>query len=339
MNKFKDKKYFVGIDISKDTLDLALLSESTYGSFDDFHTKNSIKGFDSIEKWLVSKNVRLTDCLFCMEHTGAYGLMLFAWMSYSSLDYVVEPGLQIKRSLGMTRGKNDKIDARRIADYAFTHRAKLSSYELPSQIILQIKQLLTYREQLVHLRTSLKNSLKSHQQYEKLSGMVSISTQILTQIKELDDKIKKIEDQIVLVISSDDQVKKNFELARSVKGIGLVIAAFMIMATNNFESFENSRKFACYVGIAPFEYSSGSSIKGKTMVSKLGNKTMKSLLSNGANSACRYDTEIRRYYQRKSNEGKDHKLIINAVCNKLVARVFAVVKRKSPYVEIYNHNF
>lgn len=339
MNKLSKKKHFVGVDISNEVLDLALLHESSYDKFKDKHCKNTFRGFEQILAWLNKNGIELNDCLFCMEHTGTYGLLLFAWLSQVGIDYCVEPGLKIKRSLGITRGKNDKIDARRLADYAFTNKAKLNTFTLPSTLIIQIKQYLTYRDQVVKINTSLKNSLKSHNTYKRVSGVNFISDDIEAQIKANEKRIAQIEKNIVEAINSDSEVKKNFGLATSVKGIGLVIAAFMLVTTNNFSGFENGRKYACYSGIAPFEYTSGTSIKGRTKVSQIGNKKIKSLLSNGANSARRYDPEISAYYKRKQAQGKDHKLIINAISCKLVNRVFATIKRQTPYVTFKQQNY
>lgn len=338
-HKFTNKKYFIGIDISKDTLDTAVLNSESYGSYQDLVVENNFSGFDKIQKRLTKQKINLKDCLFCMEHTGTYGLLFFAWLDQMQIDYCVEPGTQIKKSIGMARGKNDQVDARRIADYAYTNRMKLKPFQLPSAIILQIKQLLTYRRQLIKIRTSLKNSLKSHNQYERVSGLKSISEQIKAQIKEYDIKVDHIEKQIIKVISSDEELKKNYQLAKSVRGIGPIITAFMIVTTNNFTAFENGRKYACYSGIAPFDNMSGTSIKGKSQVSNLANKRIKTLLSNGANSACVWDPEIRNYYKKKISEGKEHNLVINSIRCKLVNRVFAVIKRQSPYVNIYRQNF
>ncbi len=338
MNEFTKKKHFIGIDISKDKLDLALIDEKSLGVFEDKIVDNSFKGFDNIQNWLSKQKIMLEDCLFCMEHTGTYGLLLFAWFGQMEIDYCVEPGLQIKRSLGMSRGKNDKVDARRIADYAFTNKGKLVPFSLPSTLLLQIKQLLTYRDQQTRIKVSLKNSLKSHDQYQRVSGLQSISDDIKGQIEECESRIEGIEEQIKDLIKSDETMKKNFDLATSVKGIGLIIAAFMLVTTNNFTGFENSRKYACYAGIAPFDNTSGK-YKGKTKVSHLANKRMKALLSNGANSACKWDPELRVYYDRKIQEGKKHNLVINSIKCKLVNRVFAVVKRQTPYVNIYQQNF
>lgn len=335
MNKISKKKWFIGIDISKDNIDAALVKENEPKRFINGKFSNDIKGFEVMLMWLTKRNVKVTECLFCMEHTGTYGLLLFAWLSHQNADFCVEPGLQIKRTLGMTRGKDDKVDARRIAIYALEKKTKLKQYHLPSENLIRIKQLLTYRDQLVRLRTSLKNSFKSHHQYQQISSWNFVTTDIQKQIAHLDESIEQAEKQIKEIIKSENELQQNFKLATSVKGIGLVIGAFMLVSTNNFTGFENGRKYACYSGIAPFPNESGSSIKGKTKVSHLANKKIKTLLSNGANSAKSYDPEIKAYYQRKIKEGKDHKSVINAISCKLVNRVFAVVKRQTPYVSTY----
>jgi transposase len=334
MDQFTKKKYFIGIDISKDHLDVALLKAEELDVFREKKVDNSFTGFDAIQNWLIKQKVNFEDCLFCMEHTGTYGLLLFAWLSQLGIDYCVEPGIKIKRSLGIARGKNDKVDARRIADYAGTNRAKLIPFQMPSSLLLQIKQFLTYRDQQTKIKVSLKNSLKSHDQYQRVSGIQAISDDIQQQIVECDQRIERIDVQIIDLIRTDETLKKNFDLATSVKGIGLVIAAFMLVTTNNFTSFENGRKYACYTGIAPFENTSGK-YRGKTRVSHLANKRVKTLLSNGANSARKWDPELRAYYARKIEEGKEHKLVINSIRCKMVNRVFAVVKRETPYVNTY----
>jgi transposase len=338
MDQFTKKKYFIGIDISQDHLDVALLKAEELDVFKDKKVDNSFTGFAVIQNWLLKQKVKLEDCLFCMEHTGAYGLLLFAWLSQLDVDYCVEPGIKIKRSLGITRGKNDKVDARRIADYACTNKVKLKPFHMPSGLLLQIKQFLTYRDQQTKIKVSLKNSLKSHDLYQRVSGVHSISDDLRYQIEECDQRIERIDVQIIELIRTDETIKKNFDLATSVKGVGLVIAAFMLVTTNNFTSFENGRKYACYTGIAPFENTSGK-YQGKTRVHHLANKRLKTLLSNGANSARNWDPELRAYYARKIDEGKEHKLVINAIRCKLVNRVFAVVKRETPYVSTYQQKF
>ncbi len=131
-----------------------------------------------------------------------------------------------------------------------------------------------------------------------------------------------------------EEIHKNYVLIRSVFGIGLINAVLFIIYSNNFQSFPNARKYACYSGIAPFENRSGTSIRGKTRVSHLANKRLKSNLSNGARSAVQNDPELRLYYDRKAKEGKEHGVIMNAVKFKLITRVFAVVNRGTPFVRM-----
>jgi len=334
MNQFTKKKYFIGVDISKEHLDLALVDEHDSGVFSDKKVENSFSGFGKIKSWLVSEKVKLSDCMFCMEHTGTYGLLLFAWLGQMGIDYCVEPAIQIKRSLGLTRGKNDKVDARRIAVYAHANRVKLDRFSLPSKPLLQIKQLLTYRDQQIRIKVSLLNSLKNHNQYQEILGSGEISDEIQHQIDECVYRIENIDKRIKELIKTDEELKKNYELTTSIKGVGPLIAAFMLVTTNNFTSFENGRKYACYCGIAPFENASGK-YQGRSKVSHLANKRVKGLLSSGANSAYKWDPEIKRYYERKRKEGKHHNLIMNAIKCKLVNRIFAVVNRQTPYVNIY----
>jgi transposase len=338
MYQFTKKKHFIGIDISKDYLDLALIIDQDIRLIKDKKVKNNFMGFKKIQSWLSKEKLKLDDCLFCMEHTGTYGLLLFAWLGQKRIDYCVEPGLKIKRSLGLARGKNDQVDARRIAEYALTNRSKLTLFVMPSKLLLQIKQLLTYRDQQVKIKVSLLNSKKRHDQYQEILCSNTITDEIDSQIKECMNRIDNIDKRIKDLIKSDKDLKMNFDLATSVKGIGLVIAAFILVTTNNFTSFENGRKYACYSGIAPFENASGK-YQGKTQVSHLVNKRVKALLSSGANSAFKWDPEIKAYYERKIQEGKHHRLVINSIRCKLVYRVFAVVNRKTPYVNIYQQKF
>jgi transposase len=335
MNKFNTKTWFVGIDISKDTYDVAIVNKERPKNFLEEKFDNTLKGISSMDRWMKKHKIGIADSLLCMEHTGTYGLMLFAWLSQQEVDFCVEPGLQIKRSLGMTRGKSDKVDARRIATYAFTHKANLKPFIMPAQSLIQIKQLLTFRSQQVKIRTALKNSRKHHQQYAKVSGLINVVKDLEEQINGLTEKIEEAERQIHQIVQSDPELKTNYKLATSVKGIGILIGSLMLVTTNNFTSFDNGRQFACYTGNAPFEYTSGSSINARSKTSNLAHKKMRTLLSQGANNAYKWDPELKSYYDRKIKEGKEHKTIINAISCKLINRVFAVVKRGSPYVITY----
>jgi transposase len=108
----------------------------------------------------------------------------------------------------------------------------------------------------------------------------------------------------------------------------------MIAYTENLQKFSNSRQFSCYAGVAPFEHSSGTSIRGKSRVSHYANKKAKRLLNLAASVAIQHNQELKQYYQRRVGEGKSKMSTLNIVRNKLIDRMFVVVKRQPPYQEM-----
>lgn len=327
------KTLFVGVDVSKSWLDIAIFDEDQHQLGRTFRIDNNIDAIEKDCQLLVAK-YKETKLWFCFEHTGNYGLILSQMLEKMEITYTLVPALEIKQSIGMTRGKNDQIDARRIAEYASRHAKKLVPTLLPDEKLLKIKSLLTYRDQLVRIRQQYKNSRKSHLVSQKSYDISEIIAQLESKIKELNQDIKGIDDTIKTLIESCNKLKKNYRKVQTVKGIGPLIAAYMIIYTHNFKAFNDPRKFNCFAGLAPFQYSSGSSIRGRTKTSKLRNKMMKKLMFNAANTAILHDQELKAYYKRKSNEGKHHMSITNAVACKLVYRIFAVVKREEPFVNL-----
>ncbi len=132
-------------------------------------------------------------------------------------------------------------------------------------------------------------------------------------------------------------MKSNFDLVLSIDGIGIITALYTIVYTGNFTKFNNARQFASYCGVAPFPNSSGTSLMGRTKVSHLANKKLKSLLNMASKSDIQHNVELKAYYLKKVEEGKNKMSIINVVSNKLISRMFAVVKRQSPYVDLMKY--
>lgn len=329
------KKIFIGIDVSKDWIDYACCEMPEHKMSTPLRVDNEPDSIAQMCKRLLKKYGQ-ENLYFCFEHTGSYGLLLGCTLEELHLTYTVIPALEAQLSIGIKRGKNDKVDASRLAEYAASNSHKLKPSKMPSEALLQIKELLTYRTQLVKISVQLQNSLKAHQISSAVSKLKSVVMDIEQRLEELHVKIKAIELEIKGLIDSQPELQKNFGLVSSVKGIGLMIAAYMLVTTSNFTSFDNPRKFNCYSGLAPFEHTSGSSIHGKTQTSHLANKTMKTLLYSGAISAAHSDPQLKKYYNRKKLEGKAHKSIINAIACKLISRAFAVVKRQSEFVLLTN---
>ena len=265
---------------------------------------------------------------------GWYTLELCCFLQDQQLAFTLYSPLHLKRSLGLARGKSDEVDAQRIAHHAFLHRHELSPTRLPSSSLLKLKNLFAFRERLVKNQTVLKQTIKDLQDTAHLVDNKFVIKQSEKQLKFVKEQVKQTEKQIEDAIEEDEQLQKSLRLLCSIPGIGLVTAVALILATNNFTAFENSRKFATYCGVAPFKHVSGTSIRGKTRTSHLANKHIKTLLSNGAASAIQSDEELKVYFHRKVAEGKPKMVVINAIRAKLINRVFATINRGTEYVVI-----
>lgn len=330
MKKVND---IIGIDISKLTFDAYGYAASQHQQFD-----NTISGFRSFLKWVkANAKVPFAEMLIVMEHTGLYSYRLEQYLAAKNIDFTKRSPLDIRRSSGILRGKTDKADARTIARYGWQKREELKPQNPEHDYHLKLRNLMAHRELLVTQAAAHKASMTELQQQlgkEVQSFIVKSSEHIMATMEK---SIKATEEQIKSLIASYEQLQQNYTLLVSVKGIGFVTAAYMILYTDNFKSFDDPRKFNSYCGIAPFEYGSGTSIKGKTKVSHLANKKMKSLLHQAAIIAAVHDPEIKAYFIRKKAEGKNKMSVYNAVRVKLVARMFAVIKRQAPFTIQYSY--
>ena len=156
---------------------------------------------------------------------------------------------------------------------------------------------------------------------------------IKNSLTAIDKDLKNVETSIVDIVNGDENLKQLYKLVTSVVGIGFVTAINLIIYTNGFTVLNDTRKLACYCGVAPFEYSSGSSIRGKTRVHYMANKKLKCNLHMASLSAVKLDADLKAYYERKTAEGKSKLSVLNAVKNKLLARVVAVVNKQELYVK------
>lgn len=322
-------KEIIGIDVSKLTLDCCHHSSGSYKEFD-----NNIDGIASMVNWsLQVSGVSKKKLLFIFEHTGLYSDQLIQFLGSGDYLFNVVPGLEIKRSLGIARGKDDKADAKRIALYGHRIKDEVKPFQIPSKTLDTLKRLMSMRKKLVIQRAGYIALLKEQKrvlskQHNKVLFRVHQKI-IIT----LDKQIIIVEQEMDHLIEEDSELQNLYRLITSVKGIGGVTARFLIVYTTGFKSFETWRRFASYCGIAPFPYRSGTSIRGRTKVSHLANKEGKSLLSMCAVSAIQSNPEMKAYYNRRIDQGKNKMSTINIIRNKLLARAFAAVQRGTPYVD------
>ena len=326
--------WFIGIDVSKATLDVALGHRDSPNQLSHQQFPNTTAGFKQLMVWLKKQKADINQGFFCMEHTGHYTLALCCFLQEQQLAYTLVSPLHLKKSLGITRGKNDQVDARRIAEFACLHQRKLKPMQLPSACLLKLKNLMAFRDRLTKSKVSLKQTIADLKDTAALVDNSFIIKESEKQLKLVEAQITHTDKQMEATLQEDEQIQKHFRLITSVIGIGMITAVAFLIYTQDFTAFDNGRQFACYSGVAPFEYSSGSSIRGKTKISPLANRKMKALLSNCASAAVQHDPELRAYYQRKVKEGKAKMSALNAVRAKLINRVFATVDRGTEYVVI-----
>lgn len=317
----------MGMDVSKKTLDCHLFVQQKSLAV----VSNDIKGFRAINRWLKKEVKSLNGLLIVMEYTGIYTYQVERFLEKQKIKFVKRPALDIKRSLGMVRGKSDKIDAKFISKYGWMRKEELQPMSVLSDTQLELQQLMSHRDKLVADHASYQSKLKElvTQMGKKINKLMVVSMKKV--MKVLAQEIKETEKAIKELIGSDESLQTNYKLACSVMGIGFATAVHLLIATENFTRFNDVRKLICYCGVAPFEHSSGTSVRGKVRVSHLANKKIKSLLTMAAISAIQHDPELKAKYDQKVKEGKAKMCVINIIRAKLIERVFAVIKKQKPY--------
>ncbi|MFC6998798.1 transposase [Rufibacter roseus] len=325
------KKLFIGIDISKLVMDATVLFPD--GRHDHHQFKNSRAGFNQLLRWvrrLSSKEAY--ELIFGFEDTGVYSIGIGRFLSGLKLRFVSENAYRIRRSMGIQRGKDDKADSLLIARYLKRNLEELSFGQAAPDLLLELGQLSSQRERLLKERAAHKTRIKELKVLEGCLDMRFLLRIEADMVRLLDKKLREVEEEIGKRIKAQEGLQEKKELLCSVPGVGEQIANQMLIITRGFTRFPDWRKFSCYAGLAPFKHTSGTSVRGRTKVSKIANKKIKALLTMGALTSIKSKNEYRQYYERKTAEGKHPMAVLNAIKNKIVSRMFAVIERNTPYV-------
>ena len=316
MTKYKE---IYGIDISKDVFDV-YGSKSGHNQF-----KNDSKGFVSFMKHLPK------DVLVVMEATGYYHYRLAQFLYKSGVSVSVVNPLSVKRFIQMklAKVKTDKSDAKMICEYGTMNEVPL--YSALTNVQAECLQLFRLLDNYLKKRTATKNKIHG----ETVLGMPSsfVFRSLKRNLKHLNAEVKGIEARLLKLVKKDQQ--HQLTLLKSIPGLGVKTALFLIVATDGFSKFENAGQLCSYVGITPTIRQSGSSVRGRSRISKVGNKKLRNLLFLCAFSACKHNKACKAIYDRIVAKGKSKKLALIAVANKLLKQAFAIVKSGRPYDENY----
>ena len=316
MNKYRET---YGVDISKDVFDV-------HGSLSGHHQfYNDESGFKKFLKGLPENS------LVAMEATGYYHYRLAQFLYKNAVVVSVINPLSIKRFIQMklAKVKTDKSDAKAICEYAQNNAVPI--YNALTEVQSECLQLFRLLDTYLNQRTAVKNKVHGEEALGVPSKFVYRS--LKRQRKQLDKEVKAIEEKILSLIKEDQE--QQLTLLTSVPGIGQKTALFLIVITDGFSKFETASQLCSYVGITPTTRESGSSVRGRARISKVGNRKLRNLLFLCAFNACKHNKGCREIYERIVNKGKSKKLALIAVANKLLKQCFAIAKSGLPYDETY----
>jgi transposase len=324
------QKYFIGIDISKQKLDLAIIL-SDFRIVDEQVIPNQQVKIKSFLKGFIKKHgIEIENLLICVEHTGIYNSPLQRVCLELGIDLWQEHALKIKKASADLRGKSDRQDAIRIAEYAVRYQDRVILFTPPSKSIEELNTLNKTRETILTQAVAMKNQLNEAKTHD-IESFKILSKIYQPILKSIDGQLKKIAKRVNEILVENQDMKKNVELIKTIPGVGEQTAINMLVSTQNFTLFKSAKHLACYAGVVPFLNESGTIVK-RARVSKMANQKLKMLLHLAAMAAIRTKSDLKVYYIRKVAEGKNKMSVLNAVRNKIVHRIWAVLQRQTPFV-------
>ena len=319
-------RMYCGIDVSCDTLDICFQTADIV--LQHCKVSNDVKGYHQLLKETGNQYH------FVMEATGVYHISLMFFLHEHDCSYSVVNALQIKRYIQMhlERNKTDKKDAKRICEYGMERKPVPS--EMPAPLYFECKtlnnaikkltaEIIAFANQVYSLEKLPVYSKEVVKSYKKLIKELMQQQQLLD--KELERKLMQWQPELVKQVSS-------------VMAIGKRATAELIVYTQGFKGMNSYRQLISYAGLSPREFSSGSSIRTRSRICKQGGKTLRNILYMCSLNAIKTNKTCKQLYERLVAKGKNKKLALIAVCNKLLKQVFGVVKNQTLFNNSYLKN-
>ena len=316
----------LGIDIAKQKFDAALLVD---GKTKHKACKNSVEGFETLSLWLEKQGIQQVHA--CMEATGNYGEDLAIYLHEAGhIVSIVNPA-RIKGfgQSELIRTKTDKIDAGIIARFCLA--MKPEPWIPPSPEIRVLRALVRRADSLTDMRSQEKNRIGTAHE--------SIVSLIEEHIVYLDQEIEKIRKQIAKLIKQNPNLKQKKDLLDSIPGLGKVTIPAILAELDDLEKFNHVREVVAFIGLAPKETLSGSSIQGKSRLCKIGHARLRKALYMPALVSIQCNPVMIAFYNRLKDKGKNGKVIVCAIMRKLVHVIFGVLKSGKMYDPNFKQNF
>ena len=331
------KKIAIGIDFSKKTFDVTVVrrEEDSYKELGYNVFPNDTKGFRLFEKWVKAtlkstpESSDKSSWLFCGEHTGTYSIPLCDYLAKAGYLMWLESALVIHRKCGIIRDKNDRIDSKRIAEYALrNYSGQVRGYERPGKDMRKLRSLFSAHQVLTKDKVAKNNQIKSGVFDDSPLARRSIEAE-LDSIRKL---LKDIDKEIKQLLSASRELSHNYELLISFRGIGFLTAAYLILKTLNFKYMTDARELGCYIGVVPHGQQSGTSINKPPRTSRYRDATANALLSTCAVIAISTRNEIiRPYYDRLIARGVIRQKALNNCKFKILNVLLSMIRNGKPF--------
>lgn len=330
------KKISIGIDFSKKTFDAAIACREGDACKQLGHAKfeNDNSGYRAMAKWAAetAKRAGLGDrqeWIFCGENTGECSLGLCDFLYGKGLDVWLESALVIHRKCGIVRGKDDKADAQRIAEFALRNYegGKTRLYQTDSEAYRRLRSLHAAHDMLTKDKVAKANQLKSG----SLDHSKQAREAVEKVLQEIESQLKDIDRQIKEALSKEEEFKENAEILQSFAGAGPITASAFIVLTHNFKIMDSPKSLGCHAGVVPYSKKSGTTVDTPPKLSRYRDNWAKGVLTCCANSAIMFNPVIKEYYNRLISKGKNKNIAKNNCKNKIIHILLALVAKKQKF--------
>lgn len=326
---------FVGIDVSCDKLDVAWRNGS------EWLMRNIANTWPDVQIFAAELSTNLPHCCCIVEYTGTYSskIALALWQAGVNVSLITPAQSKAFAAMKHHTTKNDKSDARLLAEYGVFNAAVLRLHTPPSEEQVQFRQLLDTIEQLEKMRQQVRNQRHAYEQLPPQHQQKVIQQTYQNTENQLDKQITDLNETLKALDHHDEDLDISRQLMKTVKGIGEKTANIILAKTNGIKKFQNHKHLAKFAGIAPTEKSSGTSVRGRRGINRSGNASLRTALYCATWSALRGNKACKALFDRLRAKGKPVKVALIAVANLLLRQIFAVVTTQKPFDnELYLKN-
>ncbi len=326
-------QFFVGLDMAAEDFTASVGITPWHIQCPPTSFANALDGFQQFHGWLQERGVLPSNCILCMEATGVYGEGLAYFLTAQGYALAVEPPLKVRRAFDTAGSKTDPVDSQQISEYAYRFFDELKPWLPRSEHVEQIRVLLTTREQFTQQITRHHNILKA---LERKTVRTPLAEQLHRQsLAELKQHVRTIDAEIKRLIHEDPHWRRLIAILVTTQGVGLQLAAHLLVLTQGFTRPAEYRPLAAHIGICPYEHWSGKSVYRPSSSRHFGPPTLRKLLYLAALSVRTHNAQFKQYYLRKVAEGKPKRLVINNIENKLLRVICGVLRTETPFIENY----